>query len=178
MTRTKITTTRRGICPVAVTGNSEKRGIYHVLQFFGNVNWHSFDKNRDEVEMTDSLFFIILFFQFAVLYLVLRSKRKQSDRLFEEIKKNANLLNELDKSHTKNLVHLIVEMTLLLKINATAEDWQKFTEVYHQLYFMGINKEILDDVDKLESFVSDLLNDRIIIENGESPFKFSFKEKK
>ena len=111
-------------------------------------------------------------------YMLVYINSKCAKEIASEIEEKQKILQELQEAHNKNLIHSVVELTLLLKINAVNNDYQRFTEAYQQLYFLGIKKEILDNSDSLEKFISKLINQDIDIQIGEKPFYFNFVEKK
>ena len=103
---------------------------------------------------------------------------KFNGKIVKELEEKKHLLLENNELHDKNLIHAVIEMALLLKLNAFANDYQKFTQVYQQLYFLGVKKEILDNGDLLDDFISRLINKEFNIKLGEKPFMFDFSEKK
>ena len=111
-------------------------------------------------------------------FIIFKMYFKFNGKIVKELEEKKHLLLENNELHDKNLIHAVIEMALLLKLNAFANDYQKFTQVYQQLYFLGVKKEILDNGDLLDDFISRLINKEFSIKLGKKPFMFDFAEKK
>ena len=98
----------------------------------------------------------------------LEEKIKELNKINEE--------NEITIDHLKNetislkLTHLL---NLLISYKLSYEE-EKYSDLYNHLYFIGINKEILDDVNNMNQFIEDIGNGRYLIQEGEKPFQFKF----
>lgn len=121
---------------------------------------------------------ILVAIDLLLSFIIFKMYFKFNGKIVKELEEKKNLLLENNELHDKNLIHAVIEMALLLKLNAFANDYQKFTEVYQQLYFLGVKKEILDNGDLLDDFISRLINKEFNIKLGEKPFMFDFTEKK
>lgn len=94
--------------------------------------------------------------------------------LIEANKKLLRLNNEL----TEKLRNMsILEIYLLMTVAAEKEEYQKFTQFYQKLYFLGIPKETLDNVEKLQDFMNKIADNKMIVSAGEKPFEYVFHEK-
>lgn len=104
---------------------------------------------------------------------------------FLEYEKNANNSIALAEQSTKlnvellNRVHLwtIVSMVLTMKLCAANNNRDDYVQMYHSLYFLGVSKDVLNDPDKLNEFLTDCMQDKIIVSDGEKPFTFSFHKR-
>lgn len=121
---------------------------------------------------------IFLLINLCVFYVFLKILLKYNEIVIKELEEKKKILLENNELHDKNLIHSVIEQILLLKLTAFANDYQKFTEIYQHLYFLGIKKEILDDSNLLDDFLSSLINNKFDIKPGEKPFMFDFSEKK
>lgn len=126
--------------------------------------------------MINILIFLLIIL--CAFYIFLKILLKYNEVVIKELEEKKKILLENAELHDKNLIHSIIEQVLLLKLTAFANDYQKFTEIYQHLYFLGIKKEILDDGNLLEDFLSSLINNKFDIKPGEKPFMFDFSEKK
>lgn len=126
--------------------------------------------------MTNILIFLLI--NLCVFYVFLKILLKYNEIVIKVLEENKKILLENNELHDKNLIHSVIEQVLLLKLTAFANDYQKFTEIYQHLYFLGIKKEILDDSHLLDDFLSSLINNKFDIKPGEKPFMFDFSEKK
>lgn len=126
--------------------------------------------------MTNILIFLLI--NLCIFYVFLKILLKYNKVIIKELEEKQKILLENSELHDKNLIHSVIEQVLLLKLTAFANDYQKFTEIYQHLYFLGIKKEILDDNNLLDNFISDLINNKFDIKPGEKPFMFDFSEKK
>lgn len=104
---------------------------------------------------------------------------------FREYEKNVNNSIALAEQSTKlnvellNRVHLwtIVSMVLTMKLCAANNNRDDYVQMYHSLYFLGVSKDVLNDPDKLNEFLTDCMQDKIIVSDGEKPFTFSFHKR-
>lgn len=126
--------------------------------------------------MTNILIFLLV--NLCIFYVFLKILLKYNEVVIKELEEKKKILLENNELHDKNLIHSVIEQILLLKLTAFANDYQKFTEIYQHLYFLGIKKEILDDSNLLNDFLSNLINNKFDIKPGEKPFMFDFSEKK
>lgn len=126
--------------------------------------------------MTNILIFLLV--NLCIFYVFLKIFLKYNEVVIKELEEKKKILLENNELHDKNLIHSVIEQILLLKLTAFANDYQKFTEIYQHLYFLGIKKEILDDSHLLDDFLSSLINNKFDIKPGEKPFMFDFSEKK
>lgn len=126
--------------------------------------------------MTNILIFLLI--NLCIFYVFLKILLKYNEVVIKELEEKKKILLENNELHDKNLIHSVIEQILLLKLTAFANDYQKFTEIYQHLYFLGIKKEILDDSNLLNDFLSNLINNKFDIKPGEKPFMFDFSEKK
>ena len=126
--------------------------------------------------MTNILIFLLI--NLCIFYVFLKILLKYNEIVIKVLEENKKILLENNELHDKNLIHSVIEQVLLLKLTAFANDYQKFTEIYQHLYFLGIKKEILDDSHLLDDFLSSLINNKFDIKPGEKPFMFDFSEKK
>lgn len=128
--------------------------------------------------ISNAIIVVLLLVDAFLGYMLIWMSLTFSKKIVAEIEEKQRLSAELQDAHDMNLIHAVSEMALLLKLNAFANDYQKFTEVYQQLYFLGVKKEILDNGDLLDDFISRLVNKEFDIKLGEKPFMFDFTEKK
>lgn len=126
--------------------------------------------------MTNILIFLLI--NLCIFYVFLKILLKYNEVVIKELEEKKKILLENNELHDKNLIHSVIEQILLLKLTAFANDYQKFTEIYQHLYFLGIKKEILDDSNLLDDFLSNLINNKFDIKPGEKPFMLDFSEKK
>ena len=101
---------------------------------------------------------IFLLINLCVFYVFLKILLKYNEIVIKELEEKKKILLENNELHDKNLIHSVIEQILLLKLTAFANDYQKFTEIYQHLYFLGIKKEILDDSNLLDDFLSNLIH--------------------
>ena len=80
---------------------------------------------------------------------------------------NRDLLNRLN-------LWTVTSMILTMKLCAANHNYDEYVKMYHALYFLGVDKDILDHSDKLDDFMSDCMQNHITVSNGIKPFTYSF----
>lgn len=138
-----------------------------------------------------SLFFMIAFMFIDYKYKQLKDESQKNE---QEQNKRYNdclsLCNEVNEQNSKLLSAIenyeqllrscvISRMILNMTICAKESDYEKYTYFYNQLFFMGVPKDVLTDINKLSEFTQNCYNNKYQIIEGEKPFmyKFQLKEK-
>lgn len=126
---------------------------------------------------------LILFSIF--LHIVNKNRKKlftslqECCHLNEEIlKNNRDLISFNDKIIQELNEKDIICVYLMMSVAAKDKDYQTFTGLYQQMYFFGVQKDILDDQTKLHKFIGDIMEHKVKITKGVSPFKFQFEMQK
>lgn len=100
----------------------------------------------------------------------------------EKLKKEIKELNETKDNQEEVIDHLKNEsislklshlLNLLITYKLSYEE-EKYSDLYNHLYFIGISREILDDIDKMSKFIEDIEGGKYLIQEGEKPFQFKF----
>ena len=100
----------------------------------------------------------------------------------EKLKKEIKELNETKDNQEEVIDHLknesiSLKLTHLLNLSITYKlsyEEEKYSDLYNHLYFIGISREILDDIDKMSKFIEDIEGGKYLIQEGEKPFQFKF----
>ena len=100
----------------------------------------------------------------------------------EKLKKEIKELNETKDNQEEVIDHLknesiSLKLTHLLNLLITYKlsyEEEKYSDLYNHLYFIGISREILDDIDKMSKFIEDIEGGKYLIQEGEKPFQFKF----
>lgn len=78
-----------------------------------------------------------------------------------------NLINE----YVLSTIGYMIDKLIVYKMT---NEQEPFSYLYNKLYFFGVNKDILDDNDKLIDFMNKCFNREIIVEEGVKPFAYKF----
>lgn len=106
-----------------------------------------------------------------------RLKEEEIDSLIKEYQQSQIQIKELLRDNIYSNLFFHFQIMTACKISCEEE---KYTEIYNQLYFFGIDKTILDNEEKMIAFLEDIKNDYYEIQIGDKPFlyKFILREKK
>lgn len=78
-----------------------------------------------------------------------------------------NLINE----HVLSTIGYMIDKLIVYKMT---NEQEPFSYLYNKLYFFGVNKDILDDNDKLIDFMNKCFNREVVVEEGIKPFDYKF----
>lgn len=109
---------------------------------------------------------------------ILKNWGETNELNHELIETNKKLLQINDELIEKNRNMSILEIYLLMTVAAEKEEYQNFTQFYQKLYFLGVPKETLDNVEKLQDFMNKIADNKISVSDGKKPFVYTFYEKK
>lgn len=125
-----------------------------------------------------TIFFIALMISFIYSLILLKKsinineeKSKEIFELEEKIKENDLSFRVLANNYVlMDVAHSI----LLMVLNLYNNNKEKYSFYFNDLYFFGVPKEVLENDEKIMEFHNDCINNKYIVEEGESPFKYKF----
>lgn len=118
---------------------------------------------------------------FARMLFRQRSLLVEAKRQIDELMGlNKDLLEFCHRNEEMAIAERTIRMLVAMMLCAERGDVEKFSFFNNRLLFMGIPKPVLENVDKMNQFIDDLLNLRyeIIREKNDSPYQYSFVLKK
>jgi hypothetical protein len=105
---------------------------------------------------------------------LVRYYEKRNQTLADIAERNIKL--NMDLSNRVQLL-TIASMLLTLKLCARNNNRNDYVQMYHALYFAGVSKDILNSPERLDEFLTDCIENKIIISEGKMPFTFSFQKR-
>lgn len=101
-------------------------------------------------------------------------EHKLRNNVQEMHEKTNDIIQEKDK-----LINVLYTINLCayLIINLLSNNHERYSFYYQKLFFMGVPKNILNDINEINKFLDDLSNNKYIIEQGEKPYKYKYIKK-
>ena len=110
---------------------------------------------------------------FGIYWMVCSYEKRIKESINLAMQANAMNYELLNSVELWTTVSLILSMKLCAANNCNDD----FVKVYHKLYFMGVDKDILNNPNKLNDFLADCVNNRIVVKDGKVPFTHSYVRK-
>jgi hypothetical protein len=125
-----------------------------------------------------TIFFIALMISFIYSLILLKKSVNINEEKSKKILELAEKRKENDISFrvmTNNYVLMDVAHSILLMVlNLYKNNQEKYSFYFNDLYFFGVPKEVLENDEKIMEFHNNCIQNKYIVEEGESPFKYKF----
>lgn len=131
------------------------------------------------IEIGAIVLVIALFVAICIIYVLFLIIKGLKESFLNANKIAKETLKECIELSNKNFTRMIAINILMMKLSAANNNFEKFTNQYHFLYFQGVPQNVLNDADKLDDFIKDCIEGKLQVKDGEKPFynKFIKKEK-
>lgn len=105
---------------------------------------------------------------------VLEYEKKIKNNVLEMHEKTNEIIQEKDQ-----LINTLYTISLCsyLIINLLSNNYERYSFFYQKLFFMGVPKNILNDINEINQFIEDLSNNEYIIKTGIKPYKYKYVKK-
>lgn len=89
---------------------------------------------------------------------------------------NDSEINEIAFQKLANAYILldVAHSILFMLLNLSYNNEEKYSYYFNSLYFFGVPKESLEDMEKIMIFHENCINDQYLLVEGEKPFKYKF----
>lgn len=105
---------------------------------------------------------------------VMEYENKIKTNVLEMHEKTNEIIQEKDQ-----LVNILYTINLCsyLIINLLLNNYERYSFFYQKLFFLGVPKEILTNINEVNQFMEDLSNNKYVIEQGKKPYKYKYVKK-
>lgn len=125
-----------------------------------------------------AIFFIALIISFIYSLILLKKNININEEKLKEILELKEKIKEDELSFqvlANNYVLMDVAHSILLMVlNLYNNNDEKYSFYFNNLYFFGVPKEVLENDEKIMEFHNNCINNKYIVEEGTSPFKYKF----
>lgn len=85
-----------------------------------------------------------------------------------------SLAQEVHDADRRSVMYYICMLITYMDMADLADDRTRKVMLRHQLYFMGVPQDVIDDRGRHAGFIQDCLDDKYNILEGEPPYKWKF----